>query len=177
MDLKTIVDKIKTFLSEQVEVKLMEVKTTDGLILNFETLEVGVEVFIIDENGSTPAPDGTYTFEDGTSISIVEGKIETITIPEEPVEGEPETETEPEEEMKSPDTELVARIEALEKENLEIKEMLTKIAENLEKINFKQELKKEIEPKQVELSKTPKFLENTKNTNNQLNTIFKNMYK
>lgn len=177
MDLKTIVEKIKTYLSE--EVKLMEAKTTDGIILNFDKLEVGSEIFVVDENGQTPAPDSTYTLEDGTILVVVSGKIETVTAPEAPVEGEPEAETpevEVEAEVKSDNTELISRIEALEKENSEIKDILLKIAENLGKVNFKQELKEETEPKkEVQMAKF-EFKPNRKN-NSPLNTIFKNMYK
>jgi hypothetical protein len=172
MDLKVIVDRIKTFLSD--EIKLVEAKTTDGIILNYDALEVGAEIFIVDETGTNPAPDSEYTLEDGTIITVKDGKIEAITLPEAPVEGEPETE-EPVEEMKA-DTELITRIEALEKENIEIKDMLMKIAENLGKVNFKQELKEEVKDVEVKLS-TSKFLENTKNTDPSLSNIFRNMYK
>jgi len=58
--------------------------------------EEGAEVFTIDDNGvSQPLADGEYIVADGTVITVVEGKISSMVMPEQPeTETEVEVETE-----------------------------------------------------------------------------------
>jgi len=176
--IKNIIEKIRIFLQE--EIALESVKTTDGTILSFESLEVGMEIFVIAEDGTeTPAPDASYTFEDGTIVDVVGGKIDKIT-PVEPVEGTPETEVETPEvevEVEVPMAKLckedLERLEKLEAENITMKEMITQLAETLSKMNFKEDLKmSNVETPKVKIEQTPMVGKNV-----QLNSIFKNMYK
>jgi len=166
MDMKSIIQKLKTFLQE--EISLMDVKTSDGTILNFEKMEVDVPIFVVDETGTNPAPDGTYILEDGTSIEVVGGLISVINLPTEPVEVEtPEVEVEiPVETMKD------ERLEKLEAELKSLKEMMLQIAESLSKDNLKQELKAEKPEIKQEYKKV-----NVQYKNTELNNILKNMYK
>lgn len=61
------------------KVKFSENVLSDGTILVYEKLEVGVEIFVKDTEGNQlPATDGEYTLEDGTKISVKDGKIESI---------------------------------------------------------------------------------------------------
>lgn len=83
MSIKNVIDRIKLFLQEENAVELVDVKTQDGTILSYDgELTTGVEIFILDENGRTPAPDGEYILEDGTKLSVAGGKIEEVEAPE-----------------------------------------------------------------------------------------------
>ena len=70
-------------LKEKIKALLMQyaaVSTDKGnLIYNTDTLEVGSEVFIEDENGeNVPAADGEYMLEDGRTIKVEGGKVTEI---------------------------------------------------------------------------------------------------
>jgi len=180
--MKDIISKIKVFLTEDElldePTNLTDVKTADGVILSYEgDLAVGVEIFIVDEEGKVPA-EGEFVLEDGTKLIVAEGKVTEIVAPEEPIEAP--VEELPVEEMK---TELsleglAEKITAIENDNLEIKTILTELAESFSKKEFEQEVKMSMEetkvPEKVELKMERKPL-NQKN--NDLNNIFKNMYK
>lgn len=67
------VDKNKNIL-------LMEYKTKDGIVLKWEgEAAIDVEVFVVAEDGTeTPADNGDYVLEDGTTIVIANGKVAEI---------------------------------------------------------------------------------------------------
>ena len=181
MSLQKIIEKIKIFLSEE-SVKLTDVKTKDGIILNFEgELAVGTEIFIIAENGSTPAPDAEYILEDGSKIKVVEGKVDEIIPAEAPVEGAPAevpaeevvAEEVPVEE--TPDEAPVAeKIAALENQIKEIYEILAELVDGINKNDLKEEIKVEMAKEQpVKQFEGIKF----KATDNTVANILLNMYK
>ena len=172
MSIKETISKIKTFLEEDVVADVSEnftdVKTNDGIILSFEgELAEGVEIFIVDEAGRTPAPDGDYLVED-QKIMVVDGKVaglETVVSEEIPVEETPEVEAkvEAEEETKDPMADLIAKVQKLESDQVEMLEVITKIAESISKQNFKEEVKMEVEkPTKIKMRKV---VETTKNIN------------
>lgn len=128
--------------------KLMtETNTNNGILIADNELEVGVEVFIQDEEGNlVPANDGEYETDD-TIIKVEGGKVVSIDAkePEEPVTDEPVVEEnaeeepieEPVEEQTEPDEKdaeietlkteietLKAEIETLKAENEELKKKL-----------------------------------------------------
>lgn len=75
-------------LKEKIKALLMQyaaVSTDKGnLIYNTDTLEVGSEVFVEDENGeNVPAADGEYMLEDGRTIKVEGGKVTEIEAKEE----------------------------------------------------------------------------------------------
>ena len=75
-------------LKEKIKALLMQYATvsTDkgNLIYNTDTLEVGSEVFVEDENGeNVPAADGEYMLEDGRTIKVEGGKVTEIEAKEE----------------------------------------------------------------------------------------------
>ena len=75
---------------------LSQTETDKGTLIAENELEVGVEVFIEDENGEmVAAPDGDYTTDDKV-ITVVEGKVTEIKDKEEEVT-EPIEEPKPEE--------------------------------------------------------------------------------
>lgn len=111
MNKKEAIEKIKQFFSteDKVEVKLMEVTTKDGVILN--VLEDG-SVMI----GEEVAPDGEYILEDESVIIVKEGKkveIEEVVVEEEMKEEVKEEVMEDEVPVVS-NEELIGRIESLE---------------------------------------------------------------
>jgi hypothetical protein len=183
MSVKEIIQKIKLFLNEENEIKLTDVKTTDGLILNYEgELVPGIEIFIVDETGKNPAPDATYILEDKTEIVVVEGKVESIEIPTDVPGTETETEMPKEEAPIEPVVKMeeilsiVARLEKLEEENLELKEILRNLATNLSTKELNEEIKMSmVSEKVVEKHNIDMKPLNSKQT--ELSNIFRNMYK
>lgn len=99
-ELKNGVKKLKAELSALIggEVKCAAVKTDKAILVHdAEELEVGIDVFVEDEEGNrTPAPDGEYVTEERTKIVVADGKVKEITEIEEG--GEAETEVKAEEE-------------------------------------------------------------------------------
>lgn len=70
-------------LKEKIKALLMQyasVSTDKGnLIYNTDTLEVGCEVFVEDENGeNVPAADGEYMLEDGRTVEVEGGMVTEI---------------------------------------------------------------------------------------------------
>jgi hypothetical protein len=144
------VDKNKNIL-------LMEYKTKDGLTLKWEgDAAVDVEVFVVAEDGTeTPAENGDYILEDGTTIVITNGKVAEIkpveTAPEEnladpvlPTDEQPAFDIEAAlNEMRTVIAELASRVDALE--NVETVEdeanddeptMMSKIEELQDKVEI-----------------------------------------
>ena len=71
-----------------VELKVMG-KLADGTEVraNVDELAEGVDVFVVDAEGNEiPAPDGDHTFEDGSTITVVAGKITAIKAFEEEID-------------------------------------------------------------------------------------------
>lgn len=185
MSLQKIIEKIKVYLTEEVAVKLTDVKTKDGIILNFDgELSVGTEIFIVAENGSTPAPDAEYILEDGSKIKVVEGKVDEIIAPEASVEPAPEApvaevaaeeapvEAPAEAPVEAPVAEKIAALEN------QIKEIYGILAELVDSLN-KDDLKEEIKVEMAKVQPVVKQFEGTKikNTDNTVSNILLNMYK
>lgn len=195
MSMKELVNKIKLFLAEEAiaPIEFKDVKTADGQILSYDgDLAIGVEVFIVDENGRTPAPDGKYMLEDGTKLDVVAGKVESMEVVE-PV-GTPPAEAPPIEPMASaaPTTtttttvqtikaSLEERLDKLELENAEMKKILSTLAESLSKKVFVDEVKASIikVDNTIEKMAKPEVVVNSSivSRNSNLNNIFRNMYK
>lgn len=181
-----IIKKIKTFLQEE---NLTDVKTNDGIILSFDgELVAGVEIFVVDEAGKTPAPDGDYIVDD-MKIVVEGGKVKSVEeiepIEDEPAEAPAEMPAEmPAEEVKAEEIiglsledlnlkieDLIKKVKKCEEDNLALQENVKVLAESLAKENFKEEVKMSIiEEEKIEIRPLNK-------TNNKLNSIFKNMYK
>lgn len=91
---KTFAQKFKEVLGEKadalkklfeevqpiVESVFVDVKTADGAVLRIDgaKAEVGGKCLLVDANGANPAPDATYTLEDGTSITVMGGVIAEV---------------------------------------------------------------------------------------------------
>ncbi len=145
MDNNTALLKIRTLLgfsSEEVETSTPEVKvelasasSEDGTVFSVEgEWEVGKEVVIILEDGSTPAPSGIFDLDNGFTITIEEGILtelkETEAKEEEetPIQDEEITEEEEEAtEASMSDDQLVELISKVVKEVKE--QMSTELSE------------------------------------------------
>ena len=141
------------FKKEEVKVVFSEVKTIDGIVLQYDgELAEGTPLFVLDEEGNQiPAPEGEYQVEYEDQLWVVSIDVNGVLVKLEAVnvEEEPMSEEEPVNEMMSKQefdaiiqqviTDTDSRITALE----------TKFAELLEvkESKFKDERKK------VELSK------------------------
>ena len=162
MNEKSILNKVRTLLG--LEVKLETMKLTDGVsMLEAESFEAGQPVFILTEDEQRIAlPIGEYELEDGRILVVIEeGVISEIKekAPEAEVEVEaPEAEM-PEEEMAQEPSAPTAKkiiesvtkesffseIEALKKENEELKAQLelskTEVAEEVAPVELSEEPK------------------------------------
>jgi hypothetical protein len=164
MNEKSILNKVRTLLG--LEVKLETMKLSDGVsMLEAEAFEAGQPVFILTEDEQRIAlPIGEYELEDGRILVVIEegviADIREAAKAEVEVEVEEEVETGkmPEEEMAQEPAAPTAKkiiesvtkesffseIEALKKENEELKAQL----------NLSTEVAEEVAP--VELSEEPK---------------------
>jgi hypothetical protein len=163
MNEKSILNKVRTLLG--MEVKLETMRLTDGVsMLEAEVFEAGQPVFILTEDEQRIAlPVGDYELEDGRILVVIEegviADIREAAEAEVEVEVEaPEAEMPAEEEMAQEPAAPTAKkiiesvtkesffseIEALKKENEELKA----------KLNLSTEVAEEVAP--VELSEEPK---------------------
>ena len=179
-----IIDKVNDFLVkynlkaspiESKEVKLMvEGVTSEGVVVASDADEwaEGVNVFVVVEGEETPAPDGEYTLEDGTTIVAENGTVVSVGAAVE--EEETKEEFNAEESYKALTTEMGELRDLLKgfTENLEKAETEAKAeveAKKEEAVNEEmEELKKQVE----ELSKQPATTSLNKQTTN--NTIYAN---
>ena len=158
MNKESIVSKIKLFLG-MVKGEFQTVKLEDGTEYSVEKLEVGAE--LLDSEGNVVA-DGEYKTEDGTIITVSEGKITEIKTPDEmeckepeeestlpdgtagkeedkePVKAEEETPVVEDEETPTEDT-ITPRVEALEQKIDELYEMILAITEKMKESETKVE--------------------------------------
>jgi len=158
-----VVNQIKELLG--MDVKLAQMKLQDGVtVIEAETFEPEMAVFIVNEDERVPMPVGEYVLEDGNVLKVeVEGVIASIEMPKEEeapvVEVEVET-TKKEEEMA---TEVAApkrvvesvtkemffsEIEKLRAEIAELKSVKTKVVElsndNIEVLSHNPEATNEV---------------------------------
>lgn len=119
----------------QILLSLSTIKT-DKAILEYdgEELAVDVEVYVTDENGERKlAEDGEYTTEDGTIITVKDGKVDTIVeVVEEPTEEEVVEELE-EEPVEEPTTEE-EKVDELAELKAQVDELTAMVEKILEKI-------------------------------------------
>ena len=127
-------EKIKAELAKLL-IKYSVVKT-DKAVLEYdgEELVAGMDVYITDEEGNkVPAEDGEYVTEDNKTITVKDGKVESIV--------DPVAEVDAEEEEKKEDEPMVEPMPEDKKEDEEKEEEV-----NLEDINTSiDELRKEVD--------------------------------
>lgn len=141
------INTIKTYLG--MEVKLAQMKLADGVtILEFDSLEVGKEVFIVSENGNVPLPMGEYELEDGNILEVYEdgiiGEVKSKEEEQPPLEEEEpampvEASVEPQQAVKK-----VIKSTIEEQHFAEIEKLKAEIVELKSMIEQKEEVKEEV---------------------------------
>ena len=122
-------EKIKAELAKLL-IKYSVVKT-DKAVLEYdgEELVAGMDVFITDENGDkVPAEDGEYVTEDNKTITVKDGKVESIVDPVAEVDAE-EDEKKENEPMVEPIAEEPMPEDKKEEEEINLEDVNTAIDE------------------------------------------------
>lgn len=84
---------VKEAMNETLEgEKLEQVTLEDGTVLEYDSLEIGKDISIVNGEEKAPAPDGDYKMPDGKMVNVIEGKIAEIKEIEVEVEIEEEKE-------------------------------------------------------------------------------------
>jgi len=127
-----VVNQIKELLG--MDVKLAQMKLMDGVtVIEAETFEPEMAVFIVNEDERVPMPVGEYVLEDGNVLKVeVEGVIASIEMPEEEAPEVEEVETTKKEEEMATETATPKRVvESITKEMFfsEIEKLRAEIAE------------------------------------------------
>lgn len=122
-----VIEQIKNVLNLNEEVKLEQMKLENGTVIEADSFESGVEVFIVTEDEKVALPVGEYTLEDGKSLVVVEdGVISEI----KEAEAEEEAEEETEEVEAAEEEESLGY--ATKEELAEVKDMIEEIKAMLE---------------------------------------------
>jgi hypothetical protein len=123
-----VIEQIKNVLNLNEEVKLEQAKLDNGTVIEADSFESGVEVFIVTEDEKVALPVGDYTLEDGKILVVAEeGVISEIK------DAEAEEETEEVEEVEAAGEEEKEFSEYATKEELaEVKDMIEEIKAMLE---------------------------------------------
>ena len=142
------INTIKTYLG--MDVKLAQMKLADGVtILEFDSLEVGKEIFVVSENGNVPLPIGEYELEDGNILEVYEdgiiGEVKSKEEEAEPIE-EPEAEMPVEASVEAPQQAVKKVIKSTIEEQhfAEIEKLKAEIVELKSMIEVKEEVKEEV---------------------------------
>ena len=127
MKSNNVIEKIKDVLNLNEEVKLEQAKLDNGTVIEADTFESGVEVFIVTEDEKVALPVGEYALEDGKLLVVVEeGIISEIK------DAEAEEETEEVEEVEAKEEEKEEMGYATKEELAEVKDMIEEIKAMLE---------------------------------------------
>ena len=124
MKSNNVIEKIKDVLNLSEEVKLEQAKLDNGTVIEADTFESGIEVFIVTEDEKVALPVGEYALEDGKLLVVTEeGIISEIK------DAEAEEEAEEVEEVEAQEEEMGY---ATKEELAEVKSMIEEIKAMLE---------------------------------------------
>ena len=124
-----VIEQIKNVLNLNEEVKLEQMKLDNGTVIEADSFESGVEVFIVTEDEKVALPVGEYTLEDGKLLVVTEEGI-ISEIKEAEAEEEAEEETEEVEAAEEEEKESLGY--ATKEELAEVKDMIEEIKAMLE---------------------------------------------
>jgi len=185
MGMSEIIQKMKVFLQNEIpteEIKMTDVKTKDDIILSFDgELIAGVEIFIVDETGKTPASDGDYILEDDQIVVVKDGKVEEIKVQEaiEAPEAEVAVAAEdiiPVEDIKTEepaaDSNIDERVKKLEDEINQLKSILAEMTTEMSKTELKNDIKEDLKLSRIKPTEKVEL----KNSNSNVQNILKNIY-
>jgi hypothetical protein len=126
MKSNNVIEKIKDVLNLNEEVKLEQAKLDNGTVIEADSFESGVEVFIVTEDEKVALPVGDYILEDGKILVVAEeGVISEIK------DAEAE-EVEEVEEVEAAEEEEESLGYATKEELAEVKDMIEEIKAMLE---------------------------------------------
>lgn len=147
---KKRLNKLLTLLG--AEVFLESAKLDNGTVLEAESFEAGMEVFVVSEDNRVALPIGEYTLEDGRELVVSEegiiGEIKEASSEEDSVEPEAPQEEELKEEVKAEPKKVVettevhftqADIDAKDKKIAELEAKLIELSEVTEEVEVKEE--------------------------------------
>jgi hypothetical protein len=156
-DVKELLSKLKEIFSEDT-MSFEEAKLADGItIVKWEgPLAEGTSVVVVSESGEVPAPDGEHELQDGRKITVENGKVTALVLPEVPAEMPEEAPVEIEIEAKQKMAEdYMPMIEELAAKVMKMEEMVAaleaKIAEKMGTTEEKMNSQKEAFSKLVEI--------------------------
>lgn len=129
MKSNNVIEKIKDVLNLNEEVKLEQAKLDNGTVIEADTFESGVEVFIVTEDEKIALPIGEYTLEDGKILVVTEEGLIA--------------------EIKDAEAEEVEEVEEVEAKEEEKEEMGYATKEELAEVkSMIEEIKAMLEPKE-----------------------------
>jgi len=129
MKSNNVIEKIKDVLNLSEEVKLEQAKLDNGTIIEADTFESGVEVFIVTEDEKVALPVGEYALEDGKILVVTEDGLIS--------------------EIKDAEAEEVEEVEEVEAKEEEKEEMGYATKEELAEVkSMIEEIKAMLEPKE-----------------------------
>ena len=129
MKSNNVIEKIKDVLNLNEEVKLEQAKLDNGTIIEADTFESGVEVFIVTEDEKVALPVGEYALEDGKILVVAEDGVIA--------------------EIKDAEAEEVEEVEEVEAKEEEKEEMGYATKEELAEVkSMIEEIKAMLEPKE-----------------------------
>ncbi|MDB4158036.1 hypothetical protein N9609_00945 [bacterium] len=123
-----VIEQIKNVLNLNEEVKLEQMKLDNGTVIEADSFESGVEVFIVTEDEKVALPIGEYSLEDGKLLVVTEEGI-ISEIKEEEAEEEVEETEEEEVEVEAAEEEVTY---ATKEELEEVKSLVEEIKAMLE---------------------------------------------
>lgn len=129
MKSNNVIEKIKDVLNLNEEVKLEQAKLDNGTVIEADSFESGVEVFIVTEDEKVALPIGEYALEDGKILVVAEEGVISEIKEEEAEEEVEETEAE-EVEVEAAEEEEMGY--ATKEELAEVKDMIEEIKAMLE---------------------------------------------
>ena len=131
MKSNNVIEKIKDVLNLNEEVKLEQSKLDNGTVIEADSFESGVEVFIVTEDEKVALPIGEYALEDGKILVVAEeGLIAEVKDAE--AEEEVEETEEEEVEVEAAEEEEESLGYATKEELAEVKDMIEEIKAMLE---------------------------------------------
>lgn len=138
MNKEDVILSIKSSLKRlfSAEMKFADYMTTDGIKIHCDAdkIDVGVGVQGVDEMGMFyPLDNGTYVLNEGYTINVVDGKVESVSEVAE-VEEE-QLESVGEEITPTSETEMGKRIEMIETQMAEIISLVNQMVKGQEKMN------------------------------------------
>ena len=155
---RELIYQIKNLLGMEENIQLAQLKLENGTVLEADSFEQNMEVFILSDDERISLPVGEYQLEDGRTLSVEdEGVISQIGMEEEKEEKEEEEKKEEEKEEDKEKMEYVTK-EEFKKEMDDLRKYMEDMMKNKdeEKEKEKEEMASQVATEiAVEMSKQP----------------------